>query len=197
MAGSSETVSFADLSTSMGMLNVKPGHNLIHDLTSSLYKYTLQPMIECLCFTPLSQALTTAESIPLIHISKELSTTSYVLADDVINFEVASRKTSSTKARLCRMLGFGTSEGLVDPISISLVDLIHMFFQMGYNGELSLLSNFKKSNLPPIWNGLFTLLFKSFSECVFGSDNTSKLFITIIYGLYHDINLDYGSILWP
>ncbi|CAI9275224.1 unnamed protein product [Lactuca saligna] len=47
-----------------------------------------------------------------------------------------------------------------------------------------------------MWNILFTLLFKSFSERVTGSDSASKLFCTIIYILYHGINLDYGSILW-
>ena len=38
--------------------------------------------------------------------------------------------------------------------------------------------------------------FKSFSERVAGSDNTSKLFYTLLYGLYYGINLDYGLILW-
>ena len=47
-----------------------------------------------------------------------------------------------------------------------------------------------------MWNGLFTLLFKIFSERVAGSDRTSRIFYTIIYGLYHGINLDYGAILW-
>lgn len=88
------------------------------------------------------------------------------------------------------------SEGLVDPDSISSVDLIHMFYQMSYNGDLTLLSKFKKYNLPPVWNGLFTLMFKSFSKRIASSDNASKLFTTIIYGLYHDINLDYDSIMW-
>ena len=84
-------------------------------------------MAECLRFLPLAQALTMAESIPLIHLSKVFSIASFVLADDVINFEVESRKTFLTKDQLCIMLGFGTSEGLVDPNSISSVDLIHMF----------------------------------------------------------------------
>ncbi|CAI9272354.1 unnamed protein product [Lactuca saligna] len=90
-------------------------------------------MIEYLRFLPLDQALTIAESIPLIHLSKEFSTAYYVLVDKVINFEVNSRKTSITKARFCKMLGFGMPDGLVDPNSISLVDLIHMFNQLAYN----------------------------------------------------------------
>lgn len=61
------------------------------------------------------------KSIPLIHLSSAFSTTSYVLAAGAINFEVDSRKTSITKARFCRMLVFGTTEGMVDLGSISSV----------------------------------------------------------------------------
>lgn len=71
-----------------------------------------------------------------------------------------------------------------------------MFYQMGYMGNLTILSKFKKPNLPPMWNGLFTLIFKSFSDRIIGSDSESKLFYNILYGLYYEINLDYGSILW-
>lgn len=71
-----------------------------------------------------------------------------------------------------------------------------MFYQMGYLGNISLLSKFKKPNLHPMWNRLFTLLFKSFSECVTGSDSANKLFCPIIYGLYSGINHYYSSILW-
>ena len=39
------------------------------------------------------------------------------------------------------------------------------------------------------------LLFKSFSEHVAGSDSASKLIYNILFGLYHGIKLDYGSIL--
>lgn len=70
-----------------------------------------------------------------------------------------------------------------------------MFFQLGYLTENVLRSKLKKPNLPSIWNGLFTLLFKSFLERVTGSDSASKLFYTIIYGLYTRIKLDCGSIL--
>lgn len=128
-----------------------------HYLTLQWYLTANDRVFECLCFPPLAQALTMVEYIPLVHLSKAFSAASYVLADDVINSEVDSRKSTITKARFWRMLGFGTTEGMVDPNLISSVDLIHMFYQMGYNGELTLLSKFKKSNISPVWNGLFTL----------------------------------------
>lgn len=67
---------------------------------------------------------------------------------------------------------------------------------MGYTGDISLLSKFRKSFFPLMWNKLFTLLFKSLSKRVTGSKSASKVFYTLIYGLYNWINLDYGSVLW-
>lgn len=93
------------------------------------------------------------------------------------------------------MLGLDTSEGLVVFDLISSTEPINMFFQMDYLEDITLLSKLRKHNLPPVWYGLFTLLFKSLLERVAGSDSVSKLFFTILYGLYKDINLDYGSIL--
>ena len=67
---------------------------------------------------------------------------------------------------------------------------------MGYIETLTTVTKFKKSCLPPQWNGLFTLLFKGLSERNAGSDGTSKSFMTIMYGLYNGVHMDYGSILW-
>ncbi|CAI9297631.1 unnamed protein product [Lactuca saligna] len=146
MAGSLETTSFVDQSTSIVILNIKPSQNLILDMESSRYHEIL--------------------------------------------------RTSINKAHFCKILGLASFEGLVDLESASNNALIEMFHQIGYIRDISLLSKSRKPFLPPVWNRLFTFLFKSFSECVAGFDNASKLFYTIIYSLYHDINLDYGSILW-
>ena len=67
---------------------------------------------------------------------------------------------------------------------------------MGYKDLIPSITKFKKYNLPPQWNGPFTLLFNAFYERVTGSDCKSKSFETIHYGLYHGINPDYGSVLW-
>ena len=67
---------------------------------------------------------------------------------------------------------------------------------MRYTETLTTVTKFKKSCLPPQWNGLFTLMFKGLSERSAGSDGASKSFMTVLYGLYHGIDLDYGSIIW-
>lgn len=128
MVGSSETTSFSDQFASMMMLNVKPQQNLTLDIDSSRYPEALRPMIECLRFSPLAQALTMAKSVPLVHLSKAYSTANYNQAEGVITFEVASHKTSISKSRFCRRLGFAITEGLVDPDSISSSTLIEMFY---------------------------------------------------------------------
>lgn len=136
--------------------------------------------------------------IILLYVYENLgcSSSNYNPNEGVITSEVDSNKTSIFKNQFCRLLGFTAIESLVDPESISSSTIIEMFYQMGYLKNITLLSKFRKPNLPPLWNGLFTLLFNNFSERVTGSDSASKLFCTIIYGLYIGINLDYGSILW-
>ncbi|KAI3701012.1 hypothetical protein L2E82_45654 [Cichorium intybus] len=162
MAASSS--SFNDQSDIVIMLDVKPNQNMIIDLDSSRYNAILQPMMECLKYSRISQALTMSESVPVVHLSSAYSSAIYNKAEETISFEVASHKTSISKSRFSRLLGFTSHDNLVDPDSISC-------------------------------NGLFTLLFKGLSERVAGSDSTSRLFYTIIYGLYHSINLDFGFVL--
>ena len=67
---------------------------------------------------------------------------------------------------------------------------------MGYTDVLTTITKVKKSCLPSQWNGLLTLLIKGLVERSGGFDTTSKGFLTLLYGLYNGINLDYGSIIW-
>ena len=67
---------------------------------------------------------------------------------------------------------------------------------MGYKEALAAVSKFKKPNLPPTWNALFTILFKAFFGRVTDNDCARKLFMSLMYGLYTGKNVDYGSILW-
>lgn len=162
------------------MLSVKPNRNMIIDLDASLYDELIQPMIDGLKCSPLMKELTIEETIPLVHLSKAFSTAIYNKMDDVIKFEVANHKTSISKLQFCKILGLSTSEVNVDLESIPATSMIEMLYQMGYTSDISLLSKFRKSFLPLMWNGLFILLIKSLSERVYGSDSTSKMFYTLI-----------------
>ncbi|KAL7585172.1 hypothetical protein Lser_V15G45229 [Lactuca serriola] len=85
---------------------------------------------------------------------------------------------------------------MVNAETISNAAILEMFYQIGYKEALSAVSKFKKPNLPPTWNALFSILFKAFSRRVTGNDCASKLFMSLMYGLYTGKNVDYGSILW-
>lgn len=174
------------------MLNIKPNQNWSLAMNSSRYTEGLKPLIECLSYSPLYQALNLGEYVPLVHLPKAYSSTNHNPNDRVITFDIESYKTSISKTQFSSMLGLTSTEVPVDPKSISSTATIKMLFQMGYLGEITLLSKFKKPNLLPMWNGLFSLLFKIYSEWVTGSNSASKLLCTIIYGLYTRINLDYG-----
>ncbi|KAI3765950.1 hypothetical protein L2E82_15997 [Cichorium intybus] len=193
MAGSS---SANENTSSSLMLKIKQNQNMIIDLHSSKYNEALQPMIECLKFSRISKALTASEEVPIMYLSSAYSSAFYNKADDVVTFEVGSIKTRISKSRFGKLLGFADQTDLIDPESLSPSTLPRLFYQLGYKGDITQLSKFTKKSLPPLWNFLFTILFKSFSERTTGTNSASKLFYSLFYGLYHDINLDYGSILW-
>lgn len=71
-----------------------------------------------------------------------------------------------------------------------------MLYDMGYTDILTTVTKFKKSCLPAQWNGIFSFLFNGLAERVVGSDGASKGFMTILYGLYHGLNLNYQSLIW-
>ncbi|CAI9296681.1 unnamed protein product [Lactuca saligna] len=95
MTASTHITSFADQSTSMIMLNIKLGQNLILDLDASCYNELLYPMIECLRYSPLVQALTMAYSLPLVHLSKAYSSVNYSQSEELIHFEILWRCSSN------------------------------------------------------------------------------------------------------
>lgn len=85
---------------------------------------------------------------------------------------------------------------MIDPESVTNSALLEIFYQMGYNETLTAVPKFRETNLLPLWNGLFTLLFKAFSERVTRSDCASKLFMAIFYGVDTRMNIDFGAVLW-
>ncbi|KAI3780423.1 hypothetical protein L2E82_10404 [Cichorium intybus] len=193
MAGSS----FANDNTSSTlMLKIKANQNLIIDLNSSHYSEYIRPMIECLKYSPIATALTASATVPISLLSVAYSTAFYNKAEEFVSFEVGSVKTKISKSRFSKLLGFTAAEDLIDPETLQPVTLLRLFYQMGYKGDITQLSKFTKKGLPPQWNALFTILFKSFSERTTGTDSASKLFYSFFYGLYNAVNLDYGSILW-
>ena len=93
----------------------------------------------------------------------------YDKAVDRIFFEVADHKASISRQRFGSLLGFAADPSRVNPETIPIGHL----YNMGYTEALTSVAKFKKSCLPPQWNGMFTVLFKGLSERSLGSDGSS------------------------
>ncbi|KAL7614214.1 hypothetical protein Lser_V15G07192 [Lactuca serriola] len=178
------------------ILPIRPQQSLIIDLTPHVYDAFMFPIIECLKYSPLAPALTKAKVVPMEFLSQILATAHYDKSVDRIFFDILDQKALISKQRFCSLLGFEPDSSRFNPESIPMGHLFSVFYNMGYNEVLTTVTKFKKSCLPPQWKELFTVLFKGLSERSAGSDGASRLFITILYGVYNGINLDYGSVLW-
>ncbi|KAL7618550.1 hypothetical protein Lser_V15G03731 [Lactuca serriola] len=154
------------------------------------------PIIECLKFSPIAPALTRAESVPMEFLSQIFATAHYDKVVDRIFFDIFQHKASISKQRFCSLLGFEPDSSRVNLETILMGHLFNMFYNMGYMEVLTSVAKFKKSCLPPQWNGMFTVLFKGLSERSAESDGASRLFLSQMYGVYNGINMDYGSVLW-
>ena len=178
------------------ILLIRPQQSLIIDLTPQVYDAFMFPILECLKYSSIAPALTKVEVVPMEFLSQIFATAHYDKAVDRIFFDVPDHKASISKQRFCSILGFEPDSTRVNPESIPVGHMFSMFYNMGYTEVLTTITKFKKSFLPPQWNGLFTVLFKGLSERSAGSDGASHLFIMILYGIYNGIHLDYGSVLW-
>ncbi|CAI9276736.1 unnamed protein product [Lactuca saligna] len=116
----------------------------------------LQPLIECLHYSPFAIALTKIENVPLVHLSKAYSTASYQQVEEMIKFEIDTKKTQITKSQFISLLGIPLGCDLVDPESVSNSAILEMFFQIGYKECLAVVLKFKKPNLLPRWNVILT-----------------------------------------
>ncbi|CAI9299731.1 unnamed protein product [Lactuca saligna] len=163
MAASSETPSGADQFATSGLLGIKANQNLILDLDPSKYDTFLQPLIECLRRSPLVDAITKSVHV-LVHLSKAFLTVHYEEGSATMIFEVGNQQSTITKSQFSRLFGLSSTRDLIDSESIPSSSILEMFYQMRYKDYLIILLKFKKPNLPPMWNGFFTLIFKSFSE---------------------------------
>ena len=101
------------------ILPIRPQQSLIIDLTPHVYDAFMFPIVECLKHSPLVQALTKSEIVPMECLTQIFSTAHYDKSVDRIFFDILDTKTSISKQRFCSLLGFETDESRVNPDSIS------------------------------------------------------------------------------
>nr|KAJ0197055.1 hypothetical protein LSAT_V11C700366830 [Lactuca sativa] len=143
-----DSSSVHDTSVRQPLLTFKPQQNLIIDLTPFIYEPYMLYVVECLKYSPLVDALTKVEVVPMSCLSIVYSTAFYDKINEWIHFELHDEKTSISKTRFCALIGLSQDPSL------------------------------------------------GISKRSAGSDGASNSFMTVLYGLYNGLNLDFGSIIW-
>ncbi|KAL7589612.1 hypothetical protein Lser_V15G41251 [Lactuca serriola] len=185
-----------DQTATSSLLTIKPNQNMIIELTPFVYDSYMLYVVECLKYSPLVFALTQVEAVPMSLLSQVYSSATYDRNKDRIYFTIHDKKSSISKAKFYSILGLAVDSSIISPDFITTAQLFTMMYEMGYTDVLTTITKVMKSYLPAQWNGLLTLLIKGLAEQCGGSDTTIKGYLTILYGLYNGINLDYGSIIW-
>lgn len=152
-------------------------------------------MIESQNHLILKKSLTHHEEVPLLTIILAYNIVTYNKKMDLMKFDVQGHKTDITKTTFCKLLRLRTSDGYSNHDLFSSSSIIKVYHQIGYKSDLFVLLKFHKSYFPPIWNDLFTILFKGFSQRITSSDNANKLFHTLLYTLYTNEKIDLCQIL--
>ena len=198
----SEHFSFNETATSYPVLEIK-NNNLYLNLETVLQtgaKYfdsSFKSIFVCLKHSKLSHALTLTKSVPISVLSRAYATARCDKSTESMHFNLSSDKaTSISKQHFYKLLHLPVSTDLIHPDSISNVDLVNMSNQMGHDPLLETVSKMNKSRLPPRWNLLSSIVLRCFAERTSGSDNASKLLLTLIYTIYTNQNIDLGHIMW-
>ncbi|KAL4591264.1 hypothetical protein LXL04_004222 [Taraxacum kok-saghyz] len=199
----SEQFSFPeDTGSSFPVLDIK-NNNLYLNLDTVLqsgvkfFDSSFKSIFVCLKHSRISTALTLTKSVPISVLSRAYATARYDRPNELMYFDLATNKsTSITKHHFCKLLNLSFSTDLIHPDSVSNVDLINMCNQMGHEPLLETVSKMNKSRMPPRWNLLASVILRCFAERTTGSDNASKLLLTLIFEIYSNQNIDIGHILW-
>ena len=194
--------SFKETASSFPILEIK-NNNLYLNLVTVLqpdvrfFDDAFKSIFVCLKHSKISTALTLSKTVPISVLSRAYATARYDKSSESMHFDLATNKsTSITKQHFCKLLNLPVSTELIHPDSISNVDLINMCNQMGHEPLLETVSKMNKSKMPPRWNLLVSIVLRCFAERTTGSDNASKLLLTLIYAIYTNQNIDIGHILW-
>nr|KAJ0220199.1 hypothetical protein LSAT_V11C200056640 [Lactuca sativa] len=204
-----DSSSVHDTSVHQPLLTIKPQQNLIIDLTPFVYEPYMLYVVECLKYSPLVDALTKVEVVPMSCLSLVYSTAYYDKIHERIHFEIHNEKTSISKHRFCALIGLSQDQSLVNPESITTGQLFSIWDipkplppSQSSRSPAFLLNGmafsrcFSKDSLSEALAQMVQASFKGLSERSAGSDGASKFFMTVLYGLYHGINLDFRTIIW-
>ncbi|KAI3746924.1 hypothetical protein L6452_09366 [Arctium lappa] len=67
---------------------------------------------------------------------------------------------------------------------------------LGYVGTLNKPTDFDKSNLPPVWYALFSVLIRCLTSKHSGTDSASLLYLRLFHAVVYDLHVEYTFIFW-
>ncbi|GJV57159.1 retrovirus-related pol polyprotein from transposon TNT 1-94 [Tanacetum coccineum] len=156
---------------------------------------TFQVALDVLSLTPFYPAFLITASVPAIYMHEFWTTASY--HKHSIRFKLNTKRYSfdlDTFINMLQMCPKLPGQQFVDPPFEE--EILTFIRELGYSGNIKLLSDVKVDILPQPWRTFGTIINKCLSGKVTGIDSLRLSRAQILWGLYHQMKVDYVYLLW-
>ncbi|KAI3697655.1 hypothetical protein L6452_30750 [Arctium lappa] len=179
-------------------LSLSPNnHHVIFD------NLMVKPVIkEILKNHPICTALTTTATVPMIYLQQAWRTIEHVVQGNRKHFTIRIDNFTSilTFQRLRLLLDLplpDSREGKTtfDPYPTD-HEMVAGIRALGYVGNLTKMSDFRKSNLPPFYYQFFSVINKCLTSRHSGHGNTNIHTLRLFHAIIYDLHVDYVVTIW-
>ncbi|GJR77878.1 hypothetical protein Tco_0090243 [Tanacetum coccineum] len=156
---------------------------------------TFQVALDVLSLTPFYPAFLITASVPAVYMHEFWTTASY--HKHSIRFKLNTKSYSfdlDTFRNMLQMCPKLPGQKFVDPPFEE--EILTFMRELGYSGNIKLLSDVKVEILPQPWRTFGTIINKCLSGKVTGIDTLRLSRAQILWGLYHQKKVDYVYLLW-
>ncbi|GJX73793.1 hypothetical protein Tco_0312388 [Tanacetum coccineum] len=156
---------------------------------------TFQVALDVLTLTPFYPAFLITASVPAVYMQEFWATVTY--QKHHIRFKMNKKSYSFDMETFRNMLLICPKlpgQKFVDPPFEE--EILNFIRELGYPGNIKLLSDVKVDTLPQPWRTFGTIINKCLSGKVTGIDTLRLSRAQILWGLYHQEKVDYVYLLW-
>ncbi|GJX00709.1 hypothetical protein Tco_0184622 [Tanacetum coccineum] len=156
---------------------------------------TFQVALDVLTLTPFYHAFLITASLPTVYMQEFWATVTY--QKHHIRFKMNKKSYSFDMETFINMLLICLKlpgQKFVDPPFEE--EILNFIRELGYPGNIKLLSDFKVDTLPQPWRTFGTIINKCLNGKVTGIDTLHLSKAQILWGLYHQEKVDYFYLLW-
>ncbi|GJW56300.1 hypothetical protein Tco_0103031 [Tanacetum coccineum] len=156
---------------------------------------TFQVALDVLSLTPFYLAFLITASVPAVYMHEFWATASY--HKHSIKFKMNTRSYSfdlDTFRNMLQMCQKLPGQKFEDPPFE--YEILTFMRELGYSGNIKLLSDVKVEILPQPWRTFETIINKCLSGKLTGLDTLRLSQAHILWGLYHQQKVDYVYLLW-